>query len=191
MADRIYLIRHGELPEICAGRYLGRTDPELGAAGRAGCLARRERFRGVTIDFLTASPLRRTRETARLLFGRDPELDPAWREIDFGDWENLTFAEIERRAEPERLRLWAEEPEHMQFPGGESFPAFAARIDAAFAALAARPGTVAAVTHGGPLMRILAELSGLPVRRQGELAVPRGAVVTLERTQERWQWTID
>jgi broad specificity phosphatase PhoE len=75
----------------------------------------------------------------------------------------------------------------MVFPNGESVRDFHRRADAAFAALAAHPARrLAAVTHGGVLMRILSHLHGAPAARQFEFLPPRGALTTLERQGDAW-----
>ena len=51
------------------------------------------------------SPMRRARESAAAICPerRDLIYDPRIREVDFGDWENLTFDEIQKTASPELL----------------------------------------------------------------------------------------
>ena len=175
MADRLFLIRHGELPEPAAKRYPGlRYDPGLAEAGHAAC----SYLRDLACDLVFSGPSRRARETAawiaaplRIL----PELD----EIDFGEWAGLTFEEIARIAAPEQLRCWTETPERMVFPGGESVAAFHRRADAAFARIAAWDAPrIAVVTHGGCLARMLAGI------RTGPL--PRGAMTELIRENGGW-----
>ena len=175
MAKHLFLIRHGELPESETKRYPGRRrDPGLSAEGRAACAY----LRDLRCDLVFSGPSRRARETAawidaprRIL----QELD----EIDFGDWAGLTFEEISRIAAPEQLRCWAETPERMIFPGGESVAAFRRRADAAFAVIAASDAPrVAAVTHGGCLDRMLAGIRPDPL--------PRGAMTELIRKNGGW-----
>lgn len=97
MAERLILIRHGDLGDRRRGRYIGRTDAPLSAEGRrqaaalAGPLVRL--LNGVS---LLVSPLRRTIETAERALGRGANfaVDSDLREIDFGRWEGMGFAEI-------------------------------------------------------------------------------------------------
>ena len=187
---QILLIRHCEVPGEYRGRYIGSTDVPLSEAGRAAARNLAPQLASFAPETVVSSPLRRAVETAELAApGREIRFDPRLTEIDFGAWEALTFAEIEQRAAPEELRCWSESPGEMRFPGGESFPAFRRRVDAAFAELLA--GTageiVAVVTHGGPAMRILATLHHLPAERQHELLPPRGSITVLNFHQGVFQ----
>lgn len=187
---QILLIRHCEVPDEYRGRYIGSTDVSLSEAGRAAARNLAPQLASFAPETIVSSPLRRAVETAELAApGREIRFDPRLTEIDFGAWEALTFAEIEQRATPEELRCWSESPGEMRFPGGESFPAFRRRVDAAFAELLA--GTageiVAVVTHGGPAMRILATLHHLPAERQHELLPPRGSITVLNFHQGVFQ----
>lgn len=187
---QILLIRHCEVPGEYRGRYIGSTDVPLSEAGRAAARNLAPQLASFAPETIVSSPLRRAVETAELAApGREIRFDPRLTEIDFGAWEALTFAEIEQRATPEELRCWSESPGEMRFPGGESFPAFRRRVNAAFAELLA--GTageiVAVVTHGGPAMRILATLHHLPAERQHELLPPRGSITVLNFHQGVFQ----
>ena len=187
---QILLIRHCEVPDEYRGRYIGSTDVPLSETGRTAARALAPQLARFAPETVVSSPLRRAVETAELAApGREIRFDSRLEEIDFGEWEALTFAEIEQRAAPEALRCWSESPGEMRFPGGESFPAFRRRVDAAFAELLA--GTageiVAVVTHGGPAMRILATLHHLPAERQHELLPPRGSITVLNFHQGVFQ----
>ncbi len=172
-AMKILLIRHGEVGDAYRGRFIGITDPPLSESGRAGCLALRERVAALSPARFFVSPLRRAAETLELVM-------PSGAEARF-EWENLPFDDISRKASPEELRIWAEEPEKMVFPRGEPFAAFAARVDAFGRELLADPSpAVAVVTHGGVLMRLISVWKNLPVSRQHEVLPPRGSLTVFE-----------
>ena len=187
---QILLIRHCEVPDEYRGRYIGSTDVPLSETGRTAARALAPQLARFAPETVVSSPLRRAVETAELAApGREIRFDSRLEEIDFGEWEALTFAEIEQRAAPEALRCWSEFPGEMRFPGGESFPAFRRRVDEAFAELLAGAAgeIVAVVTHGGPAMRILATLHHLPAERQHELLPPRGSITVLNFHQGVFQ----
>ena len=56
--------------------------------------------------------------------------DPGLREINFGDWELKTFAEVEA-ADPQTIRAYWETPGDIAPPGGESWNAVRARVSGA------------------------------------------------------------
>ena len=188
VVKKIYLIRHGEVPCEFQHRYLGATDPGLSPEGRRSCEALAEEFRALQAERIYVSPLRRAQESALAIAperAAEFRLEPALREINFGKWDNLTFDEIAASAAPELLQIWAETPEKMHFPEGESFADFAGRVDDFWDRLLAEETvhSAALVTHGGVIMRILSRWHGLPVCRQHEVLPPRGSltVVDLER----------
>ena len=91
---RIYLIRHG-LPEFPDGRRqcIGSTDLPLSGEGM---LPASEMARALpTVSAVFSSPLTRAMETARAIRPDFTILD-GLRELDYGQWEGLTFPEIRR-----------------------------------------------------------------------------------------------
>ncbi len=62
-------------------------------------------------------------ESAKIIahnYGLNVETREDFAEIDFGDFEGLEYAEVERKF-PEIYRQWMDAPTTVQFPGGESF----------------------------------------------------------------------
>src|ERR1700757_3718886 len=93
-----YLIRHAAndyFNKAIAGRKSGvglNREGQRQAAGLAGRLAREP------IGLIFSSPLERAVETAVPLaqrLGLDIQVSDALNEIDFGDWTNLTFEQLE------------------------------------------------------------------------------------------------
>ena len=167
MAKRLILIRHGDLGDRLRGRYIGRTDAPLSVEGRrqaaalAGPLAQLPSKASVLV-----SPLCRTRETAEFALGRGANfaVDPDLREIDFGRWEGMGFAEI-LAADPAAVDRWAALAEDFAFPDGDSIRNFRKRIGATAERIAADPaGTVVVVTHGGVIRFLICHFLGLPDR---------------------------
>ena len=109
----------------------------------------------------------------------------------FGQWEGLTFSEIQER-NPEALARWQNNLEQHAPPDGETLLQMAERVASAQAAILDRhpSGTVLIVSHGGPLQLWIALALGLPPSRFwqlhlsnasiSELAVyPEGAILNL------------
>ena len=122
------------------------------AAGAA--LANRAEQEGV--DLVLSSPLRRALETAEpaaLALGLEPETDERLRELDFGEWEGKTLAEI-REEDPETARLFEEDAQH-GFPGGEPLGEGADRALAVFADLSrSHAGSTVLVVAHNTLLRL-------------------------------------
>ena len=166
MARKLIMVRHGNLGEALPGRYIGRTDAPLSAGGRreAGTLAGEfARWNGAHI---LCSPLERCRETARIVLGGREgfTVDADLREIDFGLWEGMSFAEI-AAGYPEAVAQWAALDEGFAFPGGEPITAFTGRIVALAGRIAADPAeTVVTVSHGGVIRMLICHFLGLGIK---------------------------
>ncbi|MHB9096192.1 MAG: histidine phosphatase family protein [Syntrophales bacterium] len=166
MAQRLILIRHGDLGEGCRGRYIGRTDAPLSSEGRRQAAALAGELGRLGKARILCSPFLRTRETAAIALGADGTfaIDNDLREIDFGRWESMSFAEI-AAADPTAVEGWAALEKDFSFPGGEGIGAFRKRIGAAAGRIIADPaGTVVAVTHGGVIRLLICLLLGLDYR---------------------------
>jgi alpha-ribazole phosphatase len=195
MTQRLILVRHGDLGERCRGRYIGRTDAPLAAEGRrqaAALTGELGRLDGP--PHILCSPLLRARETAEIALGADAAFttDDDLREIDFGCWETMSFAEI-AAADPAAVDRWAAREDDFTFPGGESIGAFRRRIEAVAARIAADPaGAVVAITHGGVIRHLICHFLGLEYRRYllfdvrpGSLSEIEGGKGVLTRLNER------
>jgi alpha-ribazole phosphatase len=166
MVQRLILIRHGDLGDRYRGRYIGRTDAPLSAEGKRQAAALAGPVARLNGTRFLASPLRRTRETAEIALGADGALksDDDLREIDFGRWEGMTFAEI-AAADPAAVDRWAALDGDFTFPDGEGIRAFRERIGAAAERITAVPaGTVVLFAHGGVIRFLICHFLGLPDR---------------------------
>jgi broad specificity phosphatase PhoE len=112
------------------------------------------------------SDLRRAHATGLAIaeaFDADCHVRSALREINFGQWEGMTWQEIERRDHNYAHRWIAEYP-HLPAPDGESFHNFERRVLAAvkFLSLEAEAANccIAVVTHAGVLRTVLCALHG-------------------------------
>jgi broad specificity phosphatase PhoE len=157
MARRLILIRHGQVEERFEGRFVGSTDAALSPVG-----------------------LRQARDLAALAgLSLQPELDRDLREVDFGDWEGLSFPDIAGK-DPAAVDRWARFEPGFRFPGGESIAAFTSRIAAAADRLAAAPGeTAVAFTHGGVIRFMLCALLRLDPRSYAAFEIKPAGVVEL------------
>ena len=194
---RLIFVRHGETPYNAENRLQGQRDIPLGARGRdqARAVGRTLRARiGSEIDRLeaadafVASPLRRTRETmefARDAMGLPParyRLDPALRELSFGDWEGLTWAEIYARdpkgAMARRADKWDFVP-----PKGESYAMLAGRLEPWLKSLAA---DAFVVSHGGVARALMTLIAGVPAETAAGAPIVQGRALAFEKGECAW-----
>ncbi|HEU4348676.1 MAG TPA: bifunctional RNase H/acid phosphatase [Actinoplanes sp.] len=160
-ATRLILVRHGETALTRQGRYSGRGDVPLSVEGEAQAMAAAGRVAGLARDVaaVVTSPLSRCVRTAEIiaaeLGGVDVTVLPDLIECDFGEWEGLTFAEVQERW-PAEMSAWLDSPK-VAPPGGESFESVAKRARAAMGTvLLAYPGSVVVVvSHVSPIKLVL------------------------------------
>lgn len=183
----IELLRHGRTDYNDEKRYQGRSDPPLSARGRAE-LRRAEHSPAVVY----VTPLRRTAETARVLF---PQAElvavDGLREMDFGQFEGKNYHEMEQ--DP-AYRAWVASGCESPCPGGESRAAFCGRVCRAFvtltdAALARGEQRLVIVAHGGTQMAVL-ERFALPRKTYYEWCAPLAGGFVLDASDWRTRRTL-
>ncbi|MCE9672252.1 histidine phosphatase family protein [Myxococcus stipitatus] len=162
---RVVLVRHGKPSEEMKGRCYGRLDVGLAPEGHVQAARAARLLADVALTALYASPRLRALDTARPIAegrGLDVTVDEAFREIDFGLFEGLTYEEAERR-HPAIYAEWMAHPEQVRFPEGETFSEMRERVRAGGRALRARHPSqcFALVSHGGVNRTLLAEALGM------------------------------
>jgi alpha-ribazole phosphatase len=172
---RIWLARHGLTDWNAAQRFQGQTDIPLNTLGRLQAARLGRRLAGQQLEAIVCSDLRRARETAaavaevtQVLSRQAPPIlaEPDLREMSFGAWEGLTYAEIES-SNPEHLLAWQADLLKNAPPGGESLGRLAERVQAALDRLRApsQEGDILVVAHGGPLQVLICLALGLSPER--------------------------
>lgn len=152
----LFLLRHGATPGNALGQYIGITDQPLSAEGAAQAASLRGHY--PMPEALWVSPMLRARQTAELLFpGVEQRVVDTLYELDFGDWEEKTWAEVADEGVYDR---WLSEDSRASFPGGECLEMLNLRTAAALRTiveeaegLGLRRGAV--VAHGGVYMSIM------------------------------------
>jgi len=170
----LILVRHGHTegnevgPEV---RMSGQTDLPLSPLGRWQAEALRNRLAaGPPAAAVYSSPLVRAEDTARRLAGEHLgplRLVEALQEVDCGDADGMTIAEVQARYPV----LWEQNQsqlhEEFRWPGGETYSLFRRRSLEAIHWIAARhPGErVVVVTHAGVIGQLLGALHDLSAAR--------------------------
>lgn len=164
----LVLLRHGETEQSLERRFSGSSDLALTEKGRMQARAVAERIAGTPpIAAIYSSPLQRARQTAEAvgaLLGVPVTIEEQLREISFGEWEGLTFAEAKRTGGDAFVR-WAQSTD-VAPPGGESQAKCLERIAAFRNVLLKRHEgeRILLVTHVTPIKSLIGEaLGGLKV----------------------------
>lgn len=151
---RIWMLRHGTTAANAKRLYLGRTDESLSAEGAA---AAREIGVSPTVQKVFVSSLRRTQETAKILFPNAEQIVlHELREMDFGVFEGRSADDMEH---DEAYRAWVDTGCTGKCPDGESMEEYAGRVCACFAEVIENESRCGApeavfVVHGGTLMSV-------------------------------------
>lgn len=160
----IDFLRHGTTERPTAMN--GRTDVGLSPEGWDEL---RRQVEGRVWTSIVASPLQRASGPANEIatkLGIPIEIDPDWREIDFGDWDGREIAEL--RADPEAakgLGAFYADPTSLAPPNGESYAALEERVRRAVTNLAQKDGHVLVIAHAGSIRTALSLVLDLPLAK--------------------------
>ena len=181
--ERLFLIRHGETAGTAKRKFMGKTDMPLNQKGQreAGLLAGRLKNEKITAFY--TSPLKRTVETAAALkqFHNAPlKKQKAFREIGFGKWEGLTLDEIYKK-DKRLCQKWFNDVENFTPPAGESVRDLKKRVIKGCKEIFSRHqrGTVAIITHGGPIRILLCYLLNLDLTFFWKIKINTSSVTIL------------
>jgi probable phosphoglycerate mutase len=163
------LLRHGPTEWSAAHRLQGRTDLPLSGHGRE-VVARWRLPDPVAQTVWQTSPLRRCRETAEILnrhhaAAGPARIEPRLTEMNFGDWEGHTLAELRSR---HGAAVTALEARGLDFraPGGESPRDVQNRLLPWLEELARGNEDVLVITHKGVIRALYALASGWDMREK-------------------------
>lgn len=154
----LYLIRHWKTKGNLEKRYIGTTDEPILSGSERDLWEKRLHRILPDVSCVAVSPMKRCRESAELLFpGKKQEVCDAFRECDFGQFENRNYEELKNRPEYQR---WIDSGGMEAFPGGESRERFAGRCVEGFVQKVTelqerKIERAAFVVHGGTIMAIL------------------------------------
>jgi broad specificity phosphatase PhoE len=142
-------------------------DEPLSDLGREQARLLAGRLAAESIDVAYTSDLSRARETALLAVGERPvplQTDARLREVAFGRWEGLTFAEIKDRF-PDDVAARERDRVHYAMPGGESLAQLAARLGGFLGDVLPRHEgqSVLIIAHGGTVNAAISTLMDIPL----------------------------
>jgi broad specificity phosphatase PhoE len=180
----LILLRHGETEWSREGRHTGRTDVPLTPKGSVGAAALEpmlsQRADDGRLVAVFASPAQRAQRTAVLAGLTVTKTDPDLWEWDYGGYEGITTAAIQR--ERPGWSLWRDGviPGDADHPG-ETIEEVGERVDRVLkrAAPLLRDGDVALVAHGHVLRVLTARWLGLRPTDGRLFRLDTGTVSTL------------
>jgi probable phosphoglycerate mutase len=176
MPSEIWLVRHGETAWSLSGQHTSRTDLPLTAEGERRAEELGRILAGRPFALVLSSPMKRALDTCRLA-GYTATISDDLREWNYGDYEGLTSAEIQKTAPGWNVWTGA-------IPNGETIAQVSARADRAIARAITCDHDVALFGHGHLLRVLAARWIGMePVAGQ-RLALSTGSISVLGHERE-------
>lgn len=191
----VILIRHGRSTANTAGVLAGRqAGVGLDAHGWTQAQQAAQRLRGVSLETIVSSPLKRCRQTARAIADAQPHAlditdEREINECDYGRWQGRTLSDLAGED------LWTTvqtQPSAAVFPGGESLTAMQSRAvqavrrhDAAVEASAGSHAVWAAVSHGDIIKSVIADALGTHLDLFQRIVVNPASLTIIRYTSSR------
>jgi broad specificity phosphatase PhoE len=182
----LYCIRHGETISNAAGRIQGQSESPLSPLGIRQCEAVATALRGIPVDAIYSSPLKRALDSTQCIadaLGLHVQVDARLMEINAGTFQGLTWDEIDVKYPAEAVRWKSHDPD-FRIPGGESRRDLMLRARQVFSEIRERGGNnVVVVAHGGLLGSAFKALLEIPAERN-PFALQNGSISRIQWQRE-------
>lgn len=125
----LYFVRHGQTEWNAIRRMQGQWNSDLNDLGREQADRNGQFLASLDIEYLVASPLDRTRQTAEIInrhLQLDIEYDDRIMEWDCGDWSGEMWDEVADKW-PEEFAAWQADQFNYRGPNCENYPDMIAR----------------------------------------------------------------
>lgn len=188
-AATLLLIRHAEVELRYQGVFGGQIDMELSPRGHEQAAALAKYLRQKAVTAIYASPMKRVQQTLRpwLVNGApNPTILSDLREVDFGVWTGLAFAQVQARFGVSAWE-WLNKLESAAIPEAECARTFRARVDPCLRQIIQNHAgqQVAVVCHGGVIRMLLAILLDMPLSRMGAFQIEYASLTHVMLRPER------
>jgi len=186
---KVILVRHGQTLWNLEMKYQGHCDVALTQKGVQQAMLAADRLASEDICAVYASDLSRAFKTAECIAEKHNlpvTAIPGLREINFGEWEGLTFDKITSQWTEEMSKLFTH-PDEIVIPGGETFREVKERATQALAKLVAEhpDQTIVVVSHGGTIRTVLCAVLNIHLNHLWNIKQDNTAINMLEYYDER------
>lgn len=179
----VIFVRHGQSECNLSRRFAGQIDAKLTELGKAQVQSAAKELQKYPVTRIYSSPLSRAMDTAKPaaeLLGLEIFPEPGLCEIAAGDWEGLSFEEIEEKY-PEEFDHLKGDRSLLQLPNGESMRQLYDRVTTCVKRLVSenRGGCIALFSHAMPLRSMICYWKGLPFSEIGNIHSGPNASITV------------
>ncbi|WP_319420835.1 histidine phosphatase family protein [Pleurocapsa sp. FMAR1] len=187
MTLNLYFLRHGETVASKTDEFCGSSDVELTSEGIVMAKDFAVAYQSIPWKTIFCSPMRRTIATAKPLcdlLRMEMLLRRELKEIDFGEWEGKSQADVNRQFHDDYLR-WQSEPGWNAPPGGERAVDIARRSSKVIEEIEQtyQSGNILIVSHKATIRIMLCSLLGIDVGHyRDRLDMPVAAISLVELT---------
>ena len=184
VTHRLLLVRHGETDRSARGLCYGKLDIALSQTGRQQAVQTAQLIKPFKPSAIYSSPRLRAIDTAKAISHAcqlDAIVEQSLAELDFGDFEGLSYQEVERRY-PELYKQWMKHPTKVCFPNGENYDQMSIRVIESMSQLKIKHKgqTIVTVAHGGVNRIVLANVLRLKPELVFRLDQSYGAVSCID-----------
>ncbi|KER02448.1 adenosylcobalamin/alpha-ribazole phosphatase [Photorhabdus temperata] len=181
---RLFLVRHGQTEANLSGVFCGMTDVELTETGINQARQVARYLSAVTFSQAISSMLQRARHTAEIILADrrlSAGINAQLNEMHFGAWEMRHHHDLQYE-DAEAWAAWLAYWQQASPTGGETFPAFAARIENVAQQLLKQENqdNLLLVAHQGVLGLLLARLLAMPPSAMWHFHFEQGAYSVVE-----------
>lgn len=186
---RLFLVRHGQTDWNVKGKIQGSVDSELNETGikQAEELSIKIKLLKSKHNFsiIYTSPQRRAAKTAQILsqaVNADYIKVKGLEEINFGEWEGMTWPEIEKKY-PEEYEEWYENRRYTRPPKGESYQDMIERVLAAIHKIIEKENeheNVVIVTHSAVIMCLMCYITNTPFEDMMKFITDNTAITEID-----------
>lgn len=186
---KLFLVRHGQTDWNVKGKIQGSVDSELNETGikQAEELSKKIKILKSKNDFsrIYASSQKRAVKTAQILsqaINTEYIEMKGLEEIKFGEWEGMTWGEIEKNY-PEEYEVWYKNRRYTRPPKGESYQDMLMRaLKAIYKIIEQENGheSVVIVTHGAVIMCVLCYITNTPFEEMTKFKADNTAIAEVD-----------
>ena len=181
---KLILVRHGKTKRNKKGALSGLTDSVLSETGKLQSQKIADYLKYTNIDKIYTTPFKRTKETIEKLAETKNikvEESSQLNEINFGDFEGLSFKDIEKN-HPEEVQKMIKDGDKYKYPNGESLEDTFVRVKKEINNIINNNenSTILICSHGGTIRNIISYLLSGDYKYHWNFKIDNGSITEIE-----------